>query len=213
MSRRKHFLAALALGAFCFAGRVAASDTTAFSTEPATNRPAFGASLRGGETVGTHQVQRIFLNVGTNQFAFIVPEGFRMDASDSQKIVLYDEDDACYITVRVSYPSFSDGIPSEEYFKSAAVARFPGAKIVEQFADAAAGHTGMGFNLRWSNAAGMPQSGRTSFIPCAAGLLEFTAVAPSDHFGDAQSYMTILMTSLRSNETGKLVITPLPDFT
>jgi hypothetical protein len=212
MSHRNHFLAAFALGALFLAGRVAASDTLAASTGVATNRPAFGASLRSGETVGDHQVQRIFLDVGTNQFAFIVPAGFRMDASDPQKIVLYNEDEGCYIIVRVSHPAFSDGVPQDDYFRATALSRFPGARISEEFPDAAAGHTGTAFILRWNNAAGMPQSGRSSFILCADGVLDLTAIAPADHFRDAQNYLTILMTSIRSNETGKLVIVPLPDF-
>jgi hypothetical protein len=212
MSNRNHFLAAFVLGAFCFAGRVAASDTLAASTDVATNRPAFGASLRGGETVGDHQIQRVFLNVGTNQFAFIVPTGFRMDASDPQKIVLYDEAEDCYIVVRVGYTSLSDGTSQDSSFKSTALGLFPGATITDEFSDAAAGHTGTAFVLKWTNTAGIPQTGRASFIPCAAGVLEFTAFAPTQHFGTAQNYLTILMTSVCSNETGKLVIVPVPDF-
>jgi hypothetical protein len=211
MSHRNHFLAAFALGAL-FVARVAASDTTATSTGVATNRPAFGASLRAGETVGDHQVQRVFLDVGTNQFAFIVPTGFRMDASDPQKIALYNEEEGCYIMVRVSYPSLSDATFQDSYFRSTALGRFPGAKITEEFGDAAADHAGTGFILKWTNAVGVSQSARASFIPCAAGVLEFTAIAPTDHFGTVQNYMAILMTSVRSNETGKLVIVPLPDF-
>lgn len=201
----------LALGAF-LVGRAVASDTLPDSTGQSTNRPAFSASLRGGETVGDNQVHRVFLNVGTNQFAFIVPNGFRMDATDPQKIVLYGEDSGCYITVRVTGSVSSNDNSQDSNFRSTALGWFPGARITDQFADAAAGHTGMAYILGWSNAAGIPQSGRASFIPCAAGVLEFSAMAPANHFREAQNYLTILMTSVCSNETGKLVIVPRPDF-
>jgi hypothetical protein len=212
MSYRNHFLAIFAVSVLFFAARAAANDAPEASTMPATNHSAFGASLRSGETVGDHQVQRVFLHVGTNELAFRVPEGFCMDASDPHKIVLTDNNSGYFITVRVNQSPVPDADSQNQVFRSEALSRFPGAKISEESSDFADGHLGWAFNLRWTSSSGTDESARVAFIPCAAGVLEFSALARTENFRDVQSFLAGLMTSVRSNETGKLVIVPLPDF-
>jgi hypothetical protein len=206
--RNARLIAAWMLGAALFVTH----ETFAEEGASATNRPAFGASLRGGETVGDHQVQRVFLDVGTNQFAFIVPTGFRMDASDPQKIVLSDNAGTCFLTVRISSLRIPPAPSPDKFFQTEALSRFPGARITAEASDFAAGHSGDALDLEWTGTGGTKESARVAFIPCAAGVLEFSALARTVNFKDAQMYLTVLMTSVRSNETGKLVITPLPDF-
>ncbi len=177
-----------------------------------TNKTAYNATLRGGETVGTHQIQRAFLSVGTNEIAFMIPGEFRLDASNPEKIVLTDNVNGGFITVRItSRPEVEVGSEAS-FYKAQALSRFPGAKIIEESMDMVANHSGPAFNLFWLNSEGVAQSARIAFIPTAAGILELSVMAQSAHFKDARNSFEILQGSIQNNESGKLVITPLPDF-
>jgi hypothetical protein len=212
MSRRNYFFGALLLTGFLFTSSAfadeASPETPATVPAPATNRPAFNASLRHGETVGNEQIQRAFLTIGASQVAFIVPTGFFMDASDPQKIVLSDNTGLSFITVRVRPKS--EVSADTDFFKTQALGRFPGAKISSQSTEIAVNHSGPAFTLDWAGPDGGAQSARVIFIPCAAGVLEFSLLTRSANFKDAQLYLTVLLSSLRTNESGKLVIVPLP---
>jgi hypothetical protein len=208
MSRRNYFFRALILGGLLFASRATADEAPQAAATPATNRPAFNTSVRGGEMVGDQQIRRAFLTIGATELAFLIPTGFFLDASDQQKIVLSDNTGHCFITVRVRPKSEVNS--DAEFFKAQALSRFPGAKISEQSSEGAANHFGPAFNLEWAGPNGGPQSARIAFIPCAAGVLEFSVLTPSANFKDAQLYLTVLLSSLRTNESGKLVIVPIP---
>jgi hypothetical protein len=212
MSHRNHLFAALLLGALLVAVRASAGEPLSDSTAAATNQPALSVSLRGGETVRGHQVERAYLSVGTNEIVFIVPTSFRMDASDPQKILLTDNTGGCFITVRISGAPHPDAAAQSDFFKAEALSRFPGAKISSQSSEFAANHSGPAFNLEWDGSSGSEQSVRIVFVPCAAGILEFSVLARTVDFKDAQTYLSLLINSVRSNETGKIVIIPEPDF-
>jgi hypothetical protein len=213
MSRHNHFFAALLLSTLALATRVFAEDAPAVSPVATTNPPpAFNAKVRGGETIGDHQVHRAFLTVGTNELAFIIPGGFYMDASNPQKIVLTDPTSDYFITVRVITGASPEAAQQEDYFRGSALSRFPQAKITSQTSQFAANHSGPSFDMEWLTSSGGAQSARIAFIPCKAGVLEFSILTRSANFKTAQTYLSVLMSSVRSNETGKLVIIPQPDF-
>jgi hypothetical protein len=210
MSRRNYFFPALVLGTLLFASRAEADETLPGASAPATNRPAFNASLRGGETIGERQVQRAFLTLGNTQIAFVIPTDFSMDASDSQKIVLSDNAGRYFITLRIHPSSGMPADSSPDSFKIQALSRFPGAKISSESSENAASHSGPAFNLDWLSPNGGRESARIAFIPCPGGILEFSVLSRSASFKDAQLYLTVLLSSVRTNESGKLVIVPLP---
>ena len=211
MSLRKFILTVIALGTLLIATHVSAGDAPALEAVK-TNKTAYNAQLRGGEIVGMHQVQRAFLTLGTNQIAFIVPSGFRMDASDLQKIVLTEPARGYFLAVRISAaPSVEPG-QETSYFKTAALARFPGAIIADQSTQLVANHSGPSFDLTWVNGAGTAQKVRIAFIPSSAGVLELSVLAPADKFKDALLYFSLLLGSVQNNEQGKIVIVPRPDF-
>src|SRR5262245_58031041 len=96
------------LGAtFCFALLSCRADAQNLQegSEAAVPPPALQANLRKGEIVGIEQVRRAFLTFGTNEFVFVIPSGFRMDTSDSGKVVLSDANFDFYLTFRVANPT------------------------------------------------------------------------------------------------------------
>ena len=208
MSNHNRIFAAATLAALLLTLRASADEPSIESSATATNKPALKASLRGGETIGTHQVQRAFLDIGTNRIVFIVPGGFWMDASSPQKVVLTAADKNCFITVRVITGTGSDA----SSFKEQALSRYPGAKITGESTEWVANHSGTAFNLDWMNSGGVSQSARISFIPTPAGVLEFSVLTRSSEFKDARMNFESLLSSVQTNESGKIVIVPLPDF-
>ena len=206
MSHHKRIFAVGAIAALLLTLRASADEPSIEASATVTNRPGLKATLHGGETIGTHQVQRAFLDVGTNRIVFIVPGGFWMDGSNPQKIVLTAADKSAFITVRVLATA-----GSEMGFKEEALNRYPGAKITQESFDLVANHSGPSFNLEWMNG-GVAQSAHISFIPTAAGILEFSVLSRSSDFKDARNNFETLIGSVQTNESGKIVIVPRPDF-
>jgi hypothetical protein len=208
MSNLNRIFTAAALAALLLTLRASADEPAVESSATATNKPAFKAALHGGETIGKHQVQRAFLDVGTNRIVFIVPGGFWMNTSNPQKIVLTSADKNCFITVRVIPGAVSESVS----YKELAMSVYPGAKITQESSELVANHSGTALNLEWLNPSGVAQSARISFIPTAAGVLEFSVLARSSDAKDARANFETLLSSVQTNESCKIVIVPLPDF-
>jgi len=214
MSRHNTLFAAFLLGTAILATAAFADEPSAASSAPAatTNYTAFNATVRGGETIGDYQIHRAFLTLGTNQIVFTIPTGFFMDASNPGKIVLTDPDSNYFITVRVLGRPTTEAGAEADYYRGTALNRFPQAKITSQTSQFAANHSGPCFDMQWLTANGGAQSARIAFVPCAAGVLEFSILTRTPNFKTAQTYLTVLMTSVLSNETGKIVIIPQPPY-
>ena len=154
-------------------------------------------------------VPRAYVTTGTNQFAFLVPEGFRVDASNPETILLIKTDYSCFLTFRIVGPATAGTTDLKpDSCRELLSNRFPGAKIADVFSLAAANHGGPAFNLQWTNASGVAQSARVAFIPSAAGLLEFSLVASPGRFPAGQPPFNSLLLTFRTNEGGKLEIIP-----
>jgi hypothetical protein len=179
------------------------------------DRQVFQVSVRNEEFVGNtneRQVQRVYVSAGTNQFAFTVPESFRADASNPQKIVLSDINYLFFLTVRFSdNRSEQAGSTQMQVCRSLALSRFPGAVIVKESVESAGGRSGPAFDLQWKNSAGAEQSARVAFVPSSAGVIEFDLLTRTSKFDDGRSFFAVLLASFRSNAAGKLRITPVSD--
>jgi len=210
MSHHKQILGAWALAVLLSAMRASADGTPNEGSMTATNKSAFKVSMRSGETVGIQQIQRAFLDIGTNQIAFMIPGGFQMNAARADKIVLTEPERGYFMTVRVI--TLAEAGSEASFFKTEALNHYPGARITQESTTLVANHSGPAFTLEWSSSTGTVQSARVVFIPSAAGILEFTLTARSATFKDAQIYFDCLLSSVQNNESGKLVIIPLPDF-
>jgi len=161
---------------------------------------------------GQSQIHRAYFTIGTNHYAFMVPSGFQMNASDPEKIVLSDADYTCFISIRNAgrLPAEAQDSP-ENYFRNLATVRFPNGTISDEISEFAANHGGPGFDLQWTNSSGAAQAARIAFIPTATSVLEFSVLCTSNKFNDGQLYLKVLLASFRSDEGGKLEINHLPD--
>ena len=134
---------------------------------------------------GLFPTDRAIVSVGTNQFAFEVPPGYRMDASDSGRVSLVSRDYSCLISFRIAgsvapEATALDSAPYREFLAS----QFPGANILEQFSMSANNRSGPAFEFEWGGA-GVFQRSRIAYIPSRGGVLEFSVSASPDKFAVA----------------------------
>ena len=204
---RIHRSSAILLGLCVFACRLCAQTAGLENT----NTPStLNVSLRNEEFRGgsnERQVQRVYFTLGTNQFALTVPEGYRADASNPQKIVFSDVNSTCFITCHFTDITASDANQSQDdAFRDLALSQFPGGTVTDQVPASAAGHRGTAFELRRRNSFGQEESACMAFIPTVAGLMEFDLLANPVNFSNGRQAFKVLLSGVFSNEGGRLVI-------
>jgi hypothetical protein len=163
-------------------------------------------------TANTPAFTRVYVSAGTNRFAFMVPTGFRLDASNPERIVLLAEDYSCFITFRIrsAMPADTQELNSEEY-RGLILSEHPGAKMLDEFSRAAANHTGPAFDIQWKNNFGIEQTARLAFVPSPAGVLEFGLFSSPEKFSAGQPAFNHFLLGFYTNEGGKLNLPPLSD--
>ncbi len=210
LHRKINLLPCLVVLGFCVTAAVAVGQETVATNQ--LTETVLSASLQNGELIGSEPVRRAFVQFGTNEFAFVMPPEFRLDASNPEKLVLVKSDYTCFINLRIMrMGTASSAPPKPETLRGPLLSRYPSARILEEFNQSAANQTGPAFDLQFRSAAGMLQSARIAYIPCAAGLIEFTLVANADQFVNGQYAFSSLLLTFCTNEGGKLEIVPLSD--
>ncbi len=198
--------AAVCGSASLFADRGHAADS---SDNTATNQSGFHAYVVSQPVPNLAPVPCGVASFGTNQYSFLVPDGFRMNGSSAEQVVLVNADFDCFITLSLASPAPSNAKP--DFCRDLLLSQYPGAKILEEFSASAGNHTGPAFNLHWTTARGVAQSGRFAFIPMAAGVLEFSVTTKSDKFPGVQSPFNLFLLTFRTNEGGKLEFVKISD--
>jgi hypothetical protein len=190
------------------------ADAQEPSPDAPTNRaPRMLAKLKGEESIGDRVVERVYVDFGSSRYAFVLPPGYRMDAtSEKERITLSTPDYSTFITLRILSPQTEGGAGLNSVpCRSLLLERYPGAKILEEFLQSAADRSGPAFDFQFTNRSGAVQCGRLAFIPARGAVLEFSVITPTDQFGDGQYWLSSVMSTFRSNNQGKLVIAPLSD--
>ncbi len=109
-----------------------------------------------------------YVTFGTNKFGFVMPDGFRLETQDHQKVTLVSADLNCLLTFRVLEPiPGGDGEPDLAYYRQLLLNRHPGGKIVDEFTLTAVSRRGPAFDLLWKAAGTVPRRERVAFIPLA----------------------------------------------
>ena len=197
-------------GAWLLAGRAWAEGlfTNALAS-PAVLQISIVSQARPNERL----VARAYLTAGTNQFGFLVPDGFRTDPNNTalDTISLISSEYNCWLTLRIEGPAPSEGKDLDpQFYRDQLLSRYPGAKILEEFSLTAAGRSGPAFDLQ-KMSGGVLQSMRVAFIPSAAGVLEFSLLASPDNFPKYESSFNSLLLNFRASVNGKVEFPTSPD--
>jgi len=175
-----------------------------------TNSSSLRVSLRNEEFRGgsnERQVQRVYFTLGTNQFAITVPEGYRADASNPRRMVFSEVNSTCFIACHFTDTPPSDAtLSQDDVFRSMALSEFPGASVTDQVSASAANHRGLAFELHRRNSFGTEEIAFVAFIPTVAGVMEFDLLASSANFNAGRQAFKVLLSSVCTNEGGRLQI-------
>lgn len=190
---------------------IVAQPSTGFEllTNPA---PALAVSLLRGETIGREQVIRALIRTGTNEFMFVLPEGFRSQSPSEGTIMLTTRDQNCYLSFRsIKEPPANLGL--KEALRERIVSEYPHAGNMEEFTTKVADREGAGLQLRLARPDVGDRLVRIVWVPFQVGVMEFTLNAKSTAAPAAQAAMDMILLTFRSNERGRLEIVKRSDKT
>lgn len=177
-----------------------------------TNPPPITVAVKFEGGPGQISTSRAYITAGTNKFAFLVPDEFKLTSSDAQRATLMKPDGSAVITVRVISSLAGSG---KEFDGSAARAliyeEHPDATVTTEFGIMAANASGPAFEFFWG-AGSVARASRVGFVPLRAGVIEFSLDASPKNLAPALGDFNYLLVTFRaSDENGKLEATPLSD--
>lgn len=185
-------------------------SSTAKATE--TNTVAFQLATYKEPLLGREPVTRASLSCGNKRFTFLVPNGYRVDASDPAKVVLTSGDFRSYITLRAANLTCGEKAPQETECKARLLEKYPEANIIEEFTSSAGGFAGPAFDLRSKTEGGAITAARVAYIPGLSGALEFSLVTSPEQFGKSLGQLHSVMLTFRASEVGgKVEVAALSD--
>src|SRR5437764_1316286 len=79
----------------------AASSAATMKTGDPTNQPPITVAVKFEGGPGQIPANRAYITAGTNKFAFLLPDRFRLSQSDAQKVSMTKDDVSFVISVRV----------------------------------------------------------------------------------------------------------------
>jgi hypothetical protein len=177
----------------------------------------FEANVSSGERIGSEQVRRVKITIGTNEFAFVVPRGLnlRVDASQPGKLTISSLDSSYFVTVRLlrGTSQVSGEVDLTSAFRNIVLAQYEGASGLEESTLNADGNTGPAFEAEWYAAGKLRRIIRVAFIPTQVGTMEFSLVTDPLKSSEAKTALSALMMTLRSNKDGKIENLALTDKT
>lgn len=161
---------------------------------------------------------RPIVTVGTNQFHFTAPRGFRIRPDEAQrKVYLEEPEGGCSITLRLrpdlapllkappAKPvnvtpglAVATNAPAptlHDIFRESLLKLYGNARITEEYEITAGGVSGAAYDLDWATPTGIRLHTRICYVPTAAGVFEFVLlVNPSqlDQFHGA--FNSVLLT-------------------
>ena len=199
-------------GVLCLLGALNANGQTPAPAPAATNAPPPITVRQEREVVpGMDPIYRIYVTAGTNRFALLTPNGFRASADPQAGVVtLSHAAGGCNLRFQLGGPMPADAKELKaEMLREPLLARYPGARVLDEFTVTAAGHSGPAFDLNWPAPSGLPLFIRAAFVPSDAGILEFTMTTSPAKARESHPVFNAFLLTFRASQGGKLEVTPL----
>jgi hypothetical protein len=144
--------------------------------------------------------------VGTNKFAFAVPENYQVDVSSSQKVTVNTADFSVVFTLRICGPNPDDGAALDvDTYRATLLRDHPNAAILAEFGANAGGGHGPAFDIRWKVSGKVDRYARVEYVPSRLGVIEFSMTSSQKAAGQAKADLNFMMMTFRTNgDDGKL---------
>jgi len=195
-----------ALGSVAFLSALTlaqAQEATPTSEPASTNQPPLKVDVRR-HVEGTFNPYRLaFVTSGAEKFTFLVPEGYRVDTSDPLKVKLASPDFSCLIVLGVSGEFAAGAKMEKEALRTRVLENYRDVVIQSEQTVCANSQTAPALDFTWKADAEVTRMTRTTFIPTAGGLMEFTITASPDKFEASLAELNLVMLTFRSSSNGK----------
>ncbi len=181
---------------------VAATTPESEATPP----PALQSRFYNQQTPYAGEVTRGIITAATNQFSFVIPQGFkRLAEINGKTLTLTSTGMTATITLRI----FEEAVDGKadlkpESLKQAALARFKDGRIVDEFPGSIESQTGTVFEIEWPGAV-CKMSTRLGFIPYAGGHVEVLVQSPSAEFRSYDASLASFLLTIRTSPVGTKV--------
>jgi hypothetical protein len=149
----------------------------------------------------------IHITFGTNQFALRLLEGHRMFTDYAQhSLNLARVDSVCKLSFRILAGPDSGSYWDSSTYRQWIYNAHPGVQILNELTCYASGMKGPAFSFQWRRPDGLIESEQVAYIPCSAGILEFSATSIVTHADEAMTDLQQLLQAFRAPVNGKLVM-------
>jgi hypothetical protein len=146
-----------------------------------------------------------YVTAGELKFTFIVPQGFRLTSDPATgRLVLGNRegDRTLSLALLGAEPADASEV-NDEACRAFVLRMHPEGRITGEFPAGAAGRSGHGFDVQWKVGENLYECQRIALIPTAFGTFIFSATTGRNHFADAQSDFTQIITTFRASTNGK----------
>ncbi len=168
-----------------------------------TNKPALEVNVQRNVTGSYLPHRYAFVTAGLTKHTFLVPESYRVDLSDPSRIKLTSPDYTCMIVL-----GLRNDVPAGSKMEPATLRR----QVLADYADAvinlehtvnAVGQTSPAVDFTCKPSEGLTRKARTTFIPVAGGLMEFTLTASPERFEAGLAELNLVLLTFRGTSDGK----------
>jgi hypothetical protein len=157
-------------------------------------------------------IYRAYMNVGTEKFAFIVPENFRLAGDTAHgRLQLENTVAGTFMTFNFLHsPGSASPETGKEVYREWLSSRYANGKFVGEFSRPAAAATGTGFDVQWArqtpSGSNIVQRTRSVFVPTSAGLLEVSITTSVKNAKAGESDLDAVLGSLAASNGGTLMV-------
>lgn len=153
---------------------------------------------------GTYMPYRYaFVTIGREKYTFLVPEGYRVDNSDSAKLKLVSPDFSSVIVVGMAANAPTGVNRDTELLQAHILTIHPDATIKCVQTICANSQSAPAVDYIWKTDSGIKRACRTSFISTSSGLMEFTLSAGPEQFDAGLNQLNLIALTFRTGSDGK----------
>lgn len=154
-------------------------------------------------------VRWVYINSGTNRLGFVLPDNLRLSMSDYGKVQLVQTEMKYFLSIRILSETQPVSINHAETFRSLSSESFPGAELTSETTVVVLEREGKAYDLRWRSEGKTDRFVRVAYVPASFGILELSLVADLAAVNEGTLNLDGLMQQLKSNQGGKLVMSPV----
>jgi hypothetical protein len=184
-----------------FASVIRAEDIGSSATEKP--QPQLQAKFYQQATPFSGEVTRGIITAATNQFSFVIPNGFRkLPEIIGKTVILTSTSQTASLTFRIFERAVDGKFDLKtDSLRENVLGRFKDAKVVDEFPAYVGSTNGPAFEVEWSGQI-CKMASRVAFVPYDGGYVEVIVQSPAAEFRSLDSAFSSFLMMIRSSPIG-----------